>query len=81
MATYPVKNTETGETKEVVMSIHDWGISGRLTILNGLETSPIPALVLVLEKWESGKTNLSTAILVGMMYLLKHKKQVVTVNV
>jgi hypothetical protein len=24
MATYPVKNTVTGETKEVVMSIHDW---------------------------------------------------------
>ena len=24
MATYPVKNTETGETKEVIMSIHDW---------------------------------------------------------
>ena len=24
MATYPVVNTETGETKEVVMSIHDW---------------------------------------------------------
>jgi hypothetical protein len=24
MATYPVKNKETGETKEVVMSIHDW---------------------------------------------------------
>ena len=24
MATYPVINTETGEQKEVVMSIHDW---------------------------------------------------------
>ena len=24
MATYPVKNKETGETKEVVMSVHDW---------------------------------------------------------
>ena len=24
MATYPVINTETGETKEVKMSIHDW---------------------------------------------------------
>ena len=24
MATYPVKNKETGETKEVKMSIHDW---------------------------------------------------------
>ena len=24
MATYPVKNTETGETKEVVMSVHVW---------------------------------------------------------
>ncbi len=24
MATYPVKHQETGETKEVVMSIHDW---------------------------------------------------------
>ena len=24
MATYPVKHTETGETKEVVMSVHDW---------------------------------------------------------
>ena len=24
MATYPVVNTNTGETKEVVMSIHDW---------------------------------------------------------
>jgi len=24
MATYPVKNKETGETKEIVMSIHDW---------------------------------------------------------
>ena len=24
MATYPVKNKKTGETKEVVMSIHDW---------------------------------------------------------
>ena len=24
MATYPVKNTNTGETKEVVMSVHDW---------------------------------------------------------
>lgn len=24
MATYPVKNKQTGETKEIVMSIHDW---------------------------------------------------------
>ena len=24
MATYPVKNKDTGETKEVVMSVHDW---------------------------------------------------------
>ena len=24
MATYPVKNTKTGETKVVVMSVHDW---------------------------------------------------------
>ena len=24
MASYPVKNTKTGETKEVVMSVHDW---------------------------------------------------------
>ena len=24
MATYPVKNTKTGETKEVVMSVHEW---------------------------------------------------------
>ena len=24
MATYPVKHKETGETKEVKMSIHDW---------------------------------------------------------
>jgi len=24
MATYPVFNTETGEQKEVVMSVHDW---------------------------------------------------------
>ena len=24
MATYPVVNTETGEQKEVVMSVHDW---------------------------------------------------------
>jgi len=24
MATYPVRNTETGEIKDVVMSVHDW---------------------------------------------------------
>ena len=24
MATYPVRNTKTGETKEVFMSVHDW---------------------------------------------------------
>mgnify|MGYP003143400894 FL=1 len=24
MATYPVRNKETGEKKEIVMSIHDW---------------------------------------------------------
>ena len=24
MATYPVKNKETGEEKEVIMSVHDW---------------------------------------------------------
>lgn len=24
MATYPVKNKNTGEQKEVVMSVHDW---------------------------------------------------------
>ena len=24
MATYPVKNKQTGEEKEIVMSIHDW---------------------------------------------------------
>ena len=24
MATYPVKHKETGEEKEVVMSVHDW---------------------------------------------------------
>lgn len=25
MATYPVKHKETGETKEIKMSVHDWG--------------------------------------------------------
>ena len=25
MATYPVKNKKTGETKDVKMSVHDWG--------------------------------------------------------
>ena len=24
MATYPVKHKETGETKEIVMSVHEW---------------------------------------------------------
>ena len=24
MATYPVKNTKTGETIEVILSVHDW---------------------------------------------------------
>ena len=24
MATYPVKNKNTGETKDVIMSVHDW---------------------------------------------------------
>lgn len=24
MATYPIKHKETGETKEIVMSVHDW---------------------------------------------------------
>ena len=24
MATYPVRNKETGETKEVILSVHDW---------------------------------------------------------
>ena len=24
MATYPVKNIKTGETKEVILSVHDW---------------------------------------------------------
>ena len=24
MATYPIKNTKTGEQKDVVMSVHDW---------------------------------------------------------
>ena len=24
MATYPVRNKETGETKEVIMSVNDW---------------------------------------------------------
>ena len=24
MSTYPVKNTKTGETKEVILSVHDW---------------------------------------------------------
>ena len=24
MATYPVKHTKTGETKDVIMSVHDW---------------------------------------------------------
>ena len=24
MATYPVRNTETGEIKDVIMSVHDW---------------------------------------------------------
>ena len=24
MATYPIKHKETGETKEIVMSIHEW---------------------------------------------------------
>ena len=24
MATYPVRNKETGEEKEVIMSVHDW---------------------------------------------------------
>jgi hypothetical protein len=24
MATYPVKHIETGETKDVIMSVHDW---------------------------------------------------------
>ena len=24
MATYPVKNKQTGETKEVILSVHEW---------------------------------------------------------
>ena len=35
MATYPVINKETGEQKEVAMSVHDWDQWKNLIILMG----------------------------------------------
>ena len=56
MATYPVINKETGEQKEVVMSVNDWD-RGALIILIGVEIILILQQCLVLVKLVSGKTN------------------------
>ena len=56
MATYPVINKETGEQKEVVMSVNDWD-QWCADILIGVEITQIPLQCLVWEKLESGKIN------------------------
>ena len=73
MATYPVVNTKTGETKEVVMSIHDWD-QWKEDNPEWIETFRIPRLVLVLVKLVSIKINLSTNTQVGMKFSRNQKK-------
>ena len=55
MATYPIKNTKTGETKEVVMSVNDWD-QWKIDNLIGFDISP-QITHQVSEKLASGKTN------------------------
>ena len=67
MATYPVINKETGEQKEVVMSVNDWD-QWRGIILIGLVIIQIHQQCQVSVKSENGKINFVRNILVGMRY-------------
>ena len=64
MATYPVKHKETGETKDVVMSVHAWDQwkEDNPDWENTIHQKMHQELV----KLESGKINLSIKTLVGM---------------
>ena len=77
MATYPVVNTKTGETKEVVMSIHDWD-QWKEDNPEWIRDFSDPALVLVLVKLVSGKINLSTNTQVGMKFSRNQKNPLVS---
>ena len=76
MATYPVKHKETGETKDVIMAVHDWD--------QWKEDNPDWERHTTHQKtpqgWEklvSGETKLWLKILVGTTFWQKHRKHLV----
>ena len=77
MATYPVVNTKTGETKEVVMSIHDWD-QWKEDNPEWIRDFSDPSTVLVLVKLVSGKINSLTNTQVGMKFSRNRKNLLVS---
>ena len=77
MATYPVKHKETGETKDVVMSVHAWD--------QWKEDNPdweryyTPDNTPGIGEVGEWKDKLRKKILDGMMCSLKHKKHLVQI--
>ena len=80
MATYPVINKNTGEQKDVVMSVHEWSqwcADNPDWQRDWSDPSTCPALV----KSVNGKINFVKNTLVGMTFLPKSiKPQVLTLR-
>ena len=70
---YPVVNTQTGEQKEVVMSIHEWD-QWKVENPDWFVTIPTPRHLVVV-KLVIGQIRLMKHTLVGMMSLRRHIKQ------
>ncbi len=73
MATYPVVNKETGEQKEVQMSIHAWSQWCKDNpdwTRDWSDPSTLPGQGM----WVSFKINSKKLIQVGTMFYIKHRK-------
>jgi len=76
MAVYPVINKETGEQKEVKMSVHDWDqwkVDNPDWERDYSDHPPFQTLV----KLEKSMTNSGLNILDGMKFSVKHQKHLV----
>jgi len=67
MATYPIINKETGEQKELVLSVHEW-TKWCDDNLNGHEIGQIHPLHLWQQMLVNGEINWSQKILDGMKF-------------
>jgi hypothetical protein len=66
-------NKETGEQKEVIMSVDEWD-QWKKIIPNGYEIGLTPQLAQHLENWERFMINLKNLTLDGTTFFYKHQR-------